>query len=293
MKLHLGCGKKILDGYVNIDCAYTSQEISQENYIQADAVGYLEGLEDNSIDEIKSEHFLEHLSRTQVSRFLYHSSRVLKDNAIFDVLIPYFTEKTWDDLKNRYLDVNQDAKLGYTVLYGDNEPDSWPEAHKIIYDQPLLKHVLSVYGFNVQEVIPIDEKWFIEIRMIARKTHKERKFVPYDVVGIDPSVISNVMLEGHRDKYHIREIINKSPTSFSNNAVLYRTWFGIRMMDNQLVAMYDSDYYNDSSKIPETDSVSLIPFVVTGGLHGTLSFDFSKLDHIQHNFSQGLCLVRR
>jgi len=291
MKLHLGCGKKILADYINVDCAYTNE--TNTNYVQSDAVGYLEKLEDNSVNEIKSEHFLEHLSRSQVSKFLYHSHRVLKEGGIFDVLIPYFIEKTWDDLKNRFLGNNQDAKLGYTVLYGDNEPDSWPEAHKLIYDEELLLHVIKLYGFKVQEITPIDEKWFIEIRVIAKKENKNRVLNPYKIEGNVPNVIDNIMLEGTRDKYHIREIVYKQPTYFSNNAVLYRTWFGIRMMDNQLLSLYDSGYYNNPADMESRGTVSLIPFVVTGGVYGELNIDFSSLNQGRYEFSQGFCLVRK
>jgi predicted SAM-dependent methyltransferase len=77
MKIHLGCGRNILDGYINVDSAPFKIDINSLNvdpqttqFIQSDAISFLSYLSDKNIDEIKSEHFLEHLTRTQMCRLL-------------------------------------------------------------------------------------------------------------------------------------------------------------------------------------------------------------------------------
>ena len=296
MKLHLGCGKKILNDYINIDCAYTAQDNPQANYVQAEIVSYLEGLKNDTVEEIKSEHFLEHLTRTQVSSLLYHSSRILKVGGIFDVLIPEFNATLCNVLFRYFveqIEPNQDAKLTHSVqsFYGCTDPDSWAEMHKLIYDRKLLEHILSVYDFGNFRDAPVNQN--DEIRIVARKMEKVRNFIPYKL-NSDKSLFSNILLEElGNQRYYIDRIDNVLPTYFSAQAILYKTWFGIRReSDCQLVAFYDSKYYSDFGKIPLKATVPLIPFATAGNIRGSLSFDFSSMNRKIYNFGNELFLSK-
>ena len=54
MKLHLGCGKNIKEGYVNIDSYVEAPGIEKNDIFNLP-------YEDNSIDEILTEHLIEHI----------------------------------------------------------------------------------------------------------------------------------------------------------------------------------------------------------------------------------------
>ncbi len=84
LKLNLGCGQKLLSGYVNVD-----------KFGQPDLVWDLEVLpwpwEDNSVDEIILHHVLEHLGETtksflEIMKELY---RVCKPNAKVYITVPH------------------------------------------------------------------------------------------------------------------------------------------------------------------------------------------------------------
>jgi predicted SAM-dependent methyltransferase len=81
LKLHIGCGRKIKVGWINIDFS-----------AQADISLYMrESLpfQDNSCSVIYPEHFLEHLEYPRkVIPFLMECFRVLKPKGIFSVGVP-------------------------------------------------------------------------------------------------------------------------------------------------------------------------------------------------------------
>jgi predicted SAM-dependent methyltransferase len=70
MKLHLGCGKNIKEGYINVD-----------NYIDFPGVEQIDILNlpysDASVNEILAEHLIEHISFADEERFWMECSRVL------------------------------------------------------------------------------------------------------------------------------------------------------------------------------------------------------------------------
>jgi len=71
MKLNLGSGKKNLDGYINIDAVLHTKDT---------VVGDILNLKykDNTVDEIYSEHVIEHLDRNELSRYFSEAYRMLK-----------------------------------------------------------------------------------------------------------------------------------------------------------------------------------------------------------------------
>lgn len=83
MKLHLGCGSKILDGFINIDI---------RNDLGANIVDNIAELkfvkENNSIDLIYSCHVLEHFGRNEYKNVLKRWFDVLKPNGILRLSVP-------------------------------------------------------------------------------------------------------------------------------------------------------------------------------------------------------------
>jgi len=79
-KLHIGCGNRRLDGFVNIDVAGSVD-------VRADVRRRLP-FRDGSIDFIFSEHLIEHLTRDEAVRFLAECRRVLIPGGVFRVATP-------------------------------------------------------------------------------------------------------------------------------------------------------------------------------------------------------------
>ncbi len=81
MKLHLGCGSNILDGYVNID-----------KFIKSNGVFNLDILElpypDSSVDELLAEHVIEHLTFSEEKVFFSQALRLLKVGGVLKVEVP-------------------------------------------------------------------------------------------------------------------------------------------------------------------------------------------------------------
>lgn len=72
MKLHLGCGKNIKEGYVNID-----------GFVEGDGITKMDILNmtysDNSVDEILAEHLFEHIPFKDEERLFRECFRLLND----------------------------------------------------------------------------------------------------------------------------------------------------------------------------------------------------------------------
>jgi predicted SAM-dependent methyltransferase len=81
VKLHIGCGASLLDGYVNID------KIEKAGVLYRDV---LRGIpfSDESVDEIRTENFLEHVPQVDVIWLMNEMWRVLKVGGFAHHLIP-------------------------------------------------------------------------------------------------------------------------------------------------------------------------------------------------------------
>ena len=75
VRLNLGCGGKLLPGYVNIDVADSRDGVAPD--MVGDVLN-LSSFEDGSVDEVLSVHMIEHLSRWDVPGALKEWARVLK-----------------------------------------------------------------------------------------------------------------------------------------------------------------------------------------------------------------------
>ena len=99
LKLHFGCGPRILKGWINIDLAY--QDDWNDHYASSDntkgtkedfyQINFNEGqlpLPDNSVDAVFSEDFVEHLGQKETIIFLSEAYRILKAGGINRINTP-------------------------------------------------------------------------------------------------------------------------------------------------------------------------------------------------------------
>ena len=117
LKLHLGCGHKHFDGYVNVDLWISEA---------ADVVCDISKLPwpDNSAMVIESYHIIEHISHTKILDTLEEWYRILKTGGYFIIECPHFDEAIKQYLEGnekRLLNIfGRQRFLGDVHLYGYN-----------------------------------------------------------------------------------------------------------------------------------------------------------------------------
>jgi predicted SAM-dependent methyltransferase len=136
MKVHIGCGSKILSGWVNCDV---------QAYPGVDVVSSFENLsfDAGSVDEIYACHIVEHFSRHEISDLIKKMHGWLREGGKFWIAIPDFGACV--EHYTKYHDIS--ALLG--LMMGGQKNDY--DFHKMLFDFKYLKNVLVESGFKTVE----------------------------------------------------------------------------------------------------------------------------------------------
>ena len=134
MKLHLGCGNKVLEGFINIDIR------PNEGVDIIDDIGILHNIEKASAELIYCCHVLEHFNRFEYKEVLRRWYEVLKEGGVLRLSVPDL-EKVFEQYKNG---TSLKKLLGF--LYGGQ---TYPQNyHYIGFDFISLKEDLEAIGFK-------------------------------------------------------------------------------------------------------------------------------------------------
>ena len=137
MKLHLGCGKRYLEGFLHIDIA----DFDHIDY--KSSVDRLPMIDDNSVDLIYASHVIEYFDPIEVVEVLKDWKRVLKTDGILRLAVPNFQALIEIYIKTK------DIKKILGPLYGMWETeDNKFIFHKTTYDEVSLKNILEDIGFT-------------------------------------------------------------------------------------------------------------------------------------------------
>jgi predicted SAM-dependent methyltransferase len=143
MKLHIGCGEKYLEGYVNIDFPDSEQSIIHTKadiyYKNMGELSYPE----NSIDEIRSHHLFEHFSRAEALKLLVRWRSWLKPGGLLVIETPDFTTSAVMFLNSTSL--KRRFELARHIF--GSEEAGWAN-HKDYWDKEKYLFVLSKLGFE-------------------------------------------------------------------------------------------------------------------------------------------------
>jgi len=135
MKLHLGCGEKKIDGYVNIDTRHFEGIVDI-----VDDISKLNNFEDNTVSLIYCSHVLEHFGRREYMKVLQRWFDILKPGGVLRLAIPDF-EKVVQHY-NKYKDI--ESIRGF--LYGgQNYKENY---HYCAWDFKKIKSDLESLGFT-------------------------------------------------------------------------------------------------------------------------------------------------
>lgn len=111
-KLNLGCGTDYINGWVNVDNGNVKCDVKHD--IETFPLPF----ETSSIDEIKMQHILEHISKENFIPLLREIYRICCNGAIINIISPYAgSDNYWTDpthklpLTVRTFDFFDDAKV--------------------------------------------------------------------------------------------------------------------------------------------------------------------------------------
>ena len=143
MKLNLGCGNKLKEGWENIDLVKTQPNVQVMNVLDI-----TEYYKEATVDHIYMEHLIEHFDMDDRNRLLFSCYKLLKNNGILEILTPNFgaIARAWKDgdLSITYL-----SKLIYGWYINEGTRENEPHmTHKFIYDRATMLDELNYFGFE-------------------------------------------------------------------------------------------------------------------------------------------------
>ena len=210
MKVNLGCGTQMPDGWVNVDYALGARFAKIPFFRAANrrlGLFYLdwdEGIhvhdltktfpwEDASVEVIYSSHMLEHLSREDGQRFLEQCHRVLRVDGIIRLVVPDLRYRVGEYIEGRVPADEFVQALG--VLHEGSGGRlkrrlspfvEFPHTHKCMYDSSRLLEVLREIGFqaSARDAFDSDIDDIASVELKGRTKHavivEGRKLGPSD-----------------------------------------------------------------------------------------------------------------
>lgn len=150
MKLHLGCGKKYLEGYVNIDAKSPVADM------QLDHLGKLP-FDEESVEEIMAIHLLEHIWPQDVEDHLRHWCTLLQPKGKLILELPDLYKSAKNYIKAIDSGDHGDIqKMALWPIYGDNPDRNVYDCHKWGWTFKTLRYKLWEAGFNNVEEKPTE-----------------------------------------------------------------------------------------------------------------------------------------
>ena len=166
MKLHLGCGSNYIEGWLNVDLDSPVADV------HVDLRGSLP-YNDQSVDFIFNEHFLEHITREEGIAFLCECRRVLKQQGVIRVCTPdlrWLVAQYISGKLDEWEDVGWVPETSCRLI---NEGVSfW--GHQFVYDLPELLTALREVGFSeIRQVFHRESTYPELVDLECRPWHRE------------------------------------------------------------------------------------------------------------------------
>ncbi len=159
LMLHIGCGDIYFDNWVNIDINTDKADL---NHDLRQPLPY----EDNSVDYIYHEHFIEHLTTDECEIFLKEMRRLLKRNGVMRIATPdldyivfryiyRWRKQVW--IKKYSCTFIQTKAEMMNVLF-----HRW--GHKWLYNYEELKRRLNLAGFDKVHRVKFRKSTFTQLQ---------------------------------------------------------------------------------------------------------------------------------
>ena len=180
IRLNLGCGSRPLPGYVNIDqddlatmrARYPTRTFDDSLVIKNFDIFSLP-YADNTVDEVRTESMLEHLSFEEEGKIFREIKRVLKPGGIVNISVPNFEKlfRAWVDAQDEWKDfyrtdreaietghwfghysMKPDQRWGYLMASIFGNQNGSGQFHKNAYSIGKLQAIFEHMNFRVIEV---------------------------------------------------------------------------------------------------------------------------------------------
>jgi predicted SAM-dependent methyltransferase len=170
VKLHLGCGSRLFDGYLNVDGDYMAHD---PNVLIHDITKPFP-LPDNCVDEILSVHVVEHLSRQYILPMYQEFYRILRPTGAAATEWPDLLKMCQEVVNNPDCFWSHDKRLHKRTvagIYGDSVRYPDPTMlHKWGYSGESMSRIFRDAGFTrVQIENNLHAKSSIDSRVVAYK----------------------------------------------------------------------------------------------------------------------------
>lgn len=163
IKLNIGCGIRVVPGFINVDKMFTKKELLEKKgvfknssmtedieYIQADARSL--PFKDNYADYVESVDMIEHIPMREVAKVLSEIHRVLKKGGEFRIMTTNFDElaRLWTEyVTNKEMDFT-DPNCHFfdlaEVIYGNQHHGG--EFHVSAFNPRYMNALLKYVGFS-------------------------------------------------------------------------------------------------------------------------------------------------
>ena len=164
-KLHLGCGQRYFDGYVNIDYPLTEHSV-QQNTVADEFHNLLEmRYPGGTIDEVRLHHVFEHFTRGQACALLASWNSWLSADGVVHIEVPDFGRTAKAVLGT--FSSNRAKYVGLRHIFGSQEAH-WA-VHYEGYTKNSLGEMLGRFGFKISSIKQERYKDTYNLIVIAKK----------------------------------------------------------------------------------------------------------------------------
>lgn len=167
VRINIGCGGKILPGFVNVDLANNWSSVQPD--VVCDVTGQLPFPTDHA-DEVHAYHVLEHIQRFKAVDCLKEWTRVLKPGGLLVLELPCFDKIVQILACDRIIGKVSDPRMTLWGLYGDPGYENEAMMHKWCWSLQELADTLYQVGLEeVESSKPQTHQPNRDMRLTARK----------------------------------------------------------------------------------------------------------------------------
>jgi len=200
MKLHLGCGQRYLEGYVNIDFPSSSHSVQEKSVADLHADILSLSYSSEIIEEIRLHHVFEHFPRPIACALLASWFFWLKHGGLLRIEVPDF-QRTARVISSAFSLIPKRA-VAERHLFGSHEAD-WA-VHCEGYTPSMLKKMVETFGFRVKEIKKNSWMGTFNFELLATKNNKDISRVAFD--NIVSGYLKNYLLDDSASEDRLLEV---------------------------------------------------------------------------------------